>query len=68
MNKKIGTYLTLKIVIHLKNNIMKINQYRIRKSWECYVSGRKNGRNVYWSIRLSLWWFSGGFNFEGDKV
>lgn len=46
---------------------MKINKYRIRKSWICYVNGRQNGRSIYWSIRLSLWWFSSGFNFEGDK-
>jgi hypothetical protein len=45
---------------------MKINKYRIKKAWVCYTSGRENGRNIYWSIRLALWWFSSGFNFEGD--
>ena len=28
--------------------------------------GREQGRNVYWSIRLALWWFSSGFKFEKD--
>lgn len=45
---------------------MKITPYRIRKAYECYVNGRKNGRNVYWSFRLALWWFSSGFTFEAD--
>jgi hypothetical protein len=46
---------------------MKINKYRIKKSIDCFKNGLKNGRNLYWSIRLSLWWFSEGFNFEGDN-
>jgi hypothetical protein len=46
---------------------MKINQYRIRKSWECFTHHMKNGDGLYWSVKLSLWWFSGGFNFEEDK-
>lgn len=47
---------------------MKINKYRIKKAIECYQNGIQNGRNAYWSIRLALYWFSSGFNFEGDKV
>lgn len=46
---------------------MKITTHRIRKAIECYTNGRQNERNVYWSIRLALWWFSSGFTFEGDK-
>jgi hypothetical protein len=45
---------------------MKINRYRIKKAYQCYVEGREQGRNVYWSIRLALWWFSSGFKFEKD--
>lgn len=47
---------------------MKITRYRIIKAYECYVNGRKHGRNAYWSFRLSLHWFSNGFNFEGDNI
>jgi len=46
---------------------MKINRYRIKKAIECFKYGMENGRNVWWSFRLSLWWFSSGFKFEGDK-
>ena len=46
---------------------MKITRYRIKKAIESYVNGRNNGRNMYWSFRLALWWFSSGFNFEGDN-
>jgi hypothetical protein len=47
---------------------MRINKYRIKKAWECFIAGRKQGRNTYWSFRLALWWFSSGFHFEGDKL
>lgn len=46
---------------------MKITRYRIIKAYECYANGRKHGRNAYWSFRLAIHWFSGGFNFEGDR-
>jgi hypothetical protein len=55
----------LPLCYQIKTN-MKINKYRIKMAWVCYTNGRKNGRNIYWSIRLALYWFSGGFNFEGD--
>lgn len=45
---------------------MKLNKYRIKKAWECYWSNRKDGTNVYWSVRLAMWWFSAGLNFEAD--
>jgi hypothetical protein len=45
---------------------MKISRYRIKKAYECYANGRKHGRNVYWSIRCALWWFSSGFKFEAE--
>lgn len=45
----------------------KVNRYRIKKAYECYVNGREHGRNAYWSFRLSLWWFSSGFSFAGDQ-
>jgi hypothetical protein len=45
---------------------MKINKYRIKKAWACYIGGREQGRSVYWSIRLALYWFSSGFTFQGD--
>lgn len=47
---------------------MKINKYRIRKAYECYIAGVQNGRNFYWSVRLALHWFSAGFKFEGDNL
>jgi hypothetical protein len=50
----------------MKIGKIKINRYRIRKAYICYVSGRQNDRNIYWSIRLALWWFYAGFVFEGD--
>ena len=46
---------------------MKINKYRVQKAIMCFQSGIQNGRNIYWSFRLSLWWFSSGFDFEADK-
>lgn len=46
---------------------IKINTYRIKKAYRCYLYGYREGRNPYWSFRLALWWFSGGFSFEGDK-
>ena len=46
---------------------MKITRYRIVKAYDCYTAGRENGRNIYWAVRLALWWFSSGFNFEGDN-
>jgi hypothetical protein len=47
---------------------MKISKYRVKKAYECFINGIQNGRNMYWSFRLSLWWFSNGFQFEGDKT
>lgn len=47
---------------------MVINKYRIKKAYQCYIGGRKQGRNIYWSFRLALYWFSSGFSFEGDKI
>jgi hypothetical protein len=46
---------------------MKINRYRIKKAYQCYTSYVKRGGSSYWSFRLALWWFSSGFEFEGDK-
>jgi hypothetical protein len=45
---------------------MKINIFRIKKAYICFIHGIKNGRGIYWSIRLSLYWFSSGFTFEND--
>lgn len=46
---------------------MIINRYRIKKSIELFKAGRKNGRNIFWSISLCLDWFSSGFSFNGDN-
>jgi hypothetical protein len=45
---------------------IRVNRYRIRKAYECFRFGIKNGRNAWWSLRLAMWWFSAGFTFEGD--
>lgn len=47
---------------------MKINKYRLVKAWECYLNNRKNGTNIYWSIRLAAWYFHAGFKFKGDTA
>ena len=46
---------------------MKITTHRIKKAYECFIGGEKNGRSIYWSLRLSLYWFSAGFELEGDN-
>jgi len=58
---------SLQISLHQINNIMKINQYRIRKSWECFKHHMKNGDGLYWSVKLSLWWFGSKFTFLNDS-
>jgi hypothetical protein len=51
----------------MKTKGIRINRYRIAKAYDCFKYGMENGRNAYWSLRLSMWWFSAGFTFEGDK-
>lgn len=45
---------------------MKINKYRIKKAYQCYIGGIKQGRSIYWSFVLALDWFSSVRKFEGD--
>lgn len=45
---------------------MKINRYRIKKAYQCFISGCKNGRSIYWSVVLAFDWFSSARKFEGD--
>jgi len=52
----------------MKRKGIRINRYRIAKAHECFKNGIDNKRNAWWSFRLSLWWFSAGFVFEGDAV
>ncbi len=45
---------------------MIINKYRIEKAYICYQSCIK-WTNFYWSVNLALYWFSSGFDFNGDN-
>ena len=38
----------------------------MRKAMECYKNGREQGRGIYWSIRLALYFFNKGFRFDCD--
>ena len=46
---------------------IRINRYRIKKAYECFKYGMESNRHPWWSFRLALWWFSAGFDFEGDR-
>ena len=47
---------------------MKITRFRIKKAYICFVAGINQGRSIYWSFRLSMWWFRSGYKFRDEET